>query len=270
MSVAAVPGRLFREWIGGGGHGLGMRLGVALALGGGALVVAALVRPGPVVRWLARRHPDVLFHVDCDEPLVALTFDDSPHPSLTPRILDALAAHGAHATFFVIGERVPGNEAIMRRLVAAGHEPGNHLMTDAPSARLSAAEFERQLLQTHALLAPFGPIRWFRPGHGWYNRPMLGLLQRHGYRCALASAYAFEFHLPSARYAARHILLNARPGAVIILHDGAADRHRTVDVLHRVLPELRRRGLRVVTLSELVAGRGASNSDGRRSPAGRP
>ena len=82
---------------------------------------------------------------------------------------------------------------------------------------------------------------------------MLDQLHAHGYRCALASAFAFEFHIPFAGYAARHILLHARPGVVIVLHDGAADRERTVDTLRRLLPLLKRRGYQVVTLSELVA-----------------
>ena len=237
-----------------------MRKGIAFAFGTGVLALAALVaRPGPVVRWLARRYPDVLFHLETEELLVALTIDDSPHPTMTPPILDVLAEHGAHATFFVIGEHVPGNEAILRRMAAEGHELGNHLMEDAPSYRLPAAEFERQLLATHELLAPYGPIWWCRPGHGWFNRRMLGQLHGHGYRCAMASAYSLEFRATSARYAARHILLNARPGAVIVLHDGVGTGRQTVAVLRRVLPELQRRGYRVMTLSELA---GAEAADG--------
>ncbi len=230
-----------------------MRRCIALALGAPALLMAALIRPGPIVCWLGHRFPEVLFRVETTERIVALTIDDSPHPTLTPRILDVLAEHDAHATFIIIGERVPGNEGIVRRMVAEGHELGNHMMSDAASARLPPAEFERQLLQTHEMLAPYGPVRWFRPGHGWFHRRMLDQIRCHGYRCAMASAFAFEFHIPSARYAARHILLNARPGAVIVLHDGAADRERTVAVLCRLLPALRRRGYRVVTLSELAA-----------------
>ena len=231
-----------------------MRKGVAHLLGLGSVVIAALLRPGPVVRWLSRRFPNVLFAQPDAGPLVALSFDDSPHPMLTPRILDVLAEHDARATFFMIGERVAGNEAVVRRLISEGHELGNHLMSDAPSARLSAAEFERQLLQTHAVLAPFGPVRWLRPGHGWFTRRMLDQLPAHGYQCALASAYALEFLAVPAPYAARHILLAVRPGSVIVLHDGAAERARTVAVLERLLPALRRRGYRVVTVSELAAG----------------
>ena len=242
-----------------------MRKGIAHLLGLLSVVVAALLRPGPVVRWLSRRFPDVLFEQPNAGPLVALTFDDSPHATSTPRILDVLAAHDARATFFMIGEHVAGNEEVVRRLIDEGHELGNHMMSDAPSARLPAAEFERQLLQTHELLARFGPVRWFRPGHAWFNRRMLDQLHRHGYRCAMASAYALEFLPISAPYAAQHILLNVRPGGVIILHDGAADQERTVAVLERILPALRRRGYRVVTLSELAAAGQAPGVDQARS-----
>src|SRR5918998_2877320 len=230
-----------------------MRKGIAHLLGLLSVVVAALLRPGPVVRWLSRLFPEVLFQQANAGPLVALTFDDSPHATSTPRILDVLAAHDARATFFIIGEHVVGNEEVVHRLINEGHELGNHMQSDAPSARLSAAQFERQLLQTHELLVRFGPVRWFRPGHTWFNRRMLDQIHRHGYRCAMASAYALEFLPVSAPYAARHILLNVRPGGLIILHDGVPDLERTITVLRRVLPALRRRSYRVVTVSELAA-----------------
>ena len=69
----------------------------------------------------------------------------------------------------------------------------------------------------------------------------------------MASAYALEFLPVPSSYAARHILLNVRAGGVIVLHDGAADQERTVAVLQRILRALRRRGYRVVTVSELAA-----------------
>ncbi len=230
-----------------------MRGSVVLTTGLCALALGTLIlRPLRVIRLLARRHPEVLYYTDTEEPLVALTIDDAPHPALTPAILDVLAEHRARATFFVLGERVSGNERILGRIAEEGHELGNHLMADVPSIRLSAEEFERELLQTHRLLSPFGPVRWFRPGSGWFSQRMIGQLERHGYRCALGSAYAYDCHIPSAWYASRHILLNTRPGSVIVLHDGSESRWRTVATLEYVLPELGRRGYRVVTLSELA------------------
>lgn len=237
-----------------------IRRGAALLLGLGLLLLAALIRPGPVVRWLARRYPDVLFQHETAEPLVALTIDDSPHRDLTPGILDVLAEHDARATFFLIGEQIPGNEAILQRMVDEGHELGNHLMTNAPSILFSGAEFERQLQQTHDLIAPYGPVRWFRPGSAWYSRRMLDQVQAQGYRCALGSAYAYDPQVRSRRYVTWHILSHIRPGAVIALHDGAGCAPQTEAVLRRVLPELERRGYRVVTLSELVSERQADRA----------
>jgi peptidoglycan/xylan/chitin deacetylase (PgdA/CDA1 family) len=244
-----------------------MRNSAAHLLGLFSVAVNALLRPGPVVRWLSRRFPDVLFHRPDAGPLIALTFDDSPHAMLTPRILDLLAAHEAHATFFMIGDHLAGNEEIVRRLIAEGHEVGNHMLSDTASSRLSPAEFERQLRQTHDLLAAFGPVRWFRPGHGWFNRRMLEQVHRQGYRCAMASAYALEFLPVSASYAARHILRNIRPGGIIVIHDGLAERERTVLALERILPALRRRGYRIVTLSQLAAAEPAAAAE---RPGSRP
>ena len=220
------------------------------------LGAAAVLRPGGVVSWLSRRYPEVLFRHSTDEPVVALSFDDSPHAALTPRILDVLAEYDARATFFTIGGQIPGNEDLIHRMVCEGHELGNHMMADEPSHRLAPDEFERQLLQTHSLLEPFGGARWFRPGHGWFNRRMLEQIHRHGYRCAMASTYAYEFLAVSGEYEARQILLNIRPGAVIVIHDGAPDRERTVEAMWHLLPELRNRGYRVATLSEMTAAGG--------------
>lgn len=218
-----------------------------------ALAAAAILRPGFVVRRLSRRYPDVLFRHPTRDRVVALTFDDSPHATLTPRILDVLAEYDARATFFAIGSKIPGNDSVLRRLVGEGHELGNHMMEDAPSHRLATDEFERQLLQVHALLEPYGGARWFRPGHGWFNRRMLDQIHRHGYRCAMASTYAYEFLTSlSGDCEARQILLNICPGAIVVIHDGAEDRARTVAALRHMLPVLRDRGYQVVTLSTLV------------------
>jgi peptidoglycan-N-acetylglucosamine deacetylase len=197
---------------------------------------------------------EVLFHVATDQKIIALTIDDGPHPTLTNDILDVLADYGVRATFFVIGGRVAGNEAILRRLVAEGHELGNHLMTDLPSVRLSAEEFDRQLAHTHHLLRPFGPVRWFRPGSGWYNQRMLDQIRPYNYRCVVGSLYPYDAQLSSTEFVTNYILGNAQRGAIIILHDGTAERQKTVAVLRRIVPALASRGYRFVTLSELVSG----------------
>ncbi len=117
---------------------------------------------------LARLVPlDVLCYVDTKARVFALTFDDGPHPDVTPALLDVLARHRAKATFFLIGERVFGNEPIVARIAADGHELANHLMRDEPSVLLPDQEFHRQLDRVNSLLTPYADVRWFRPGSGW-------------------------------------------------------------------------------------------------------
>jgi peptidoglycan/xylan/chitin deacetylase (PgdA/CDA1 family) len=225
--------------------------GAALAalVATGAVVV---LRPDWIVTWLAGRSPDILYYVDTEQPLVALTIDDGPDPASTPLILDVLKRHSAHATFFLIGNRVAGNEDLLQRTVQEGHEIANHLTTDRPSILLERAEFERQLLASHRVLSQFGEMRWFRPGSGWFNGRMLATVHELGYSLALGSVYPFDPQLPYSWFMIRYVLQNVRPGSVIVLHDHGGRGERTAEALSVILPELLRRGYRVVTLSDLV------------------
>lgn len=208
--------------------------------------------PFAIVRWLSHRSPNVFFYAETTERVVALTIDDAPDTTTTSAILDILAEQQVPATFFVIGDRIDGSEALLRRAVAEGHELGNHLMRDEPSAALPLEDFEAQLLATDSLLRAFAPVAWFRPGSGWYTRAMTARALRCGYRCALGSVYPFDAQIPIQRFLTWDILKMTRPGSVIILHDGPERGTRTATVLRIVLPELKRRGYRFVTLSQLA------------------
>jgi peptidoglycan/xylan/chitin deacetylase (PgdA/CDA1 family) len=205
------------------------------------------------VTAIAKRSPEVVYLVDTEEHAVALTIDDGPDSVATPKILDLLGQHNAYATFFLITDRIPGNEGIVQRTVEEGHELANHLTTDEPSILLSSSEFERRLLEAHHELSQFSEVHWFRPGSGWYGERMLSIVQKHGYRCALGSVYPFDPQIPSAWFAKQIVLRRVRPGSIIVLHDYGTRGERTADALAVILPELNRRGFRVVTLSELVA-----------------
>jgi peptidoglycan-N-acetylglucosamine deacetylase len=229
---------------------------ISFGLAGGlTLATAAALWSAPewLIDRLARWHPGCLYRVPTQAPLVALTIDDGPDPISTPVILAELRRQEARATFFLITERVRGQEQLVRTIISEGHELGNHFTHDRASIRLSLSAFEADLLQAHEVLAPYGAVKWARPGSGWYSRAMIGIMRRHGYRCALGSVYPFDATIPSAGFAARYIMWHARPGAVIVLHDSGSRGRRTVKVLREVLPELRRRGYRVVSLSELEA-----------------
>jgi peptidoglycan/xylan/chitin deacetylase (PgdA/CDA1 family) len=216
-------------------------------------VVAAVLWSGP--GWLIDRvavvYPGCLYRVPTHARVIGLTIDDGPDSIATPLILAELRREMARATFFLIANRVPGHEQVVQALVSEGHELGNHFSGDRPSIGLSSSELEADLLRAHQVLATYGPLTWARPGSGWYSEAMIGIMRHQGYRCALGSVYPFDAAIPSAVFAAHFILRNVRPGAVVILHDGGARGLRTAKVLKAVLPELRRRGYRVVSLTEL-------------------
>jgi peptidoglycan/xylan/chitin deacetylase (PgdA/CDA1 family) len=203
-----------------------------------------------------QRDPRVLYSVETEEPLVALTIDDGPDPATTPRILAVLEANGARATFFIPSQRVAGNEAVVDAIHEAGHEIANHHRRDLPSIDLPPDQFVADLEESHRVLSRWSVPRWFRPGSGWYHDWMLEILDDRGYQVALGSIYPLDAQIPWSGFAAWLIRWRAKPGAIIILHDRGARGERTARTLERVLPELEQRGYRVVALSELVAAAG--------------
>jgi peptidoglycan-N-acetylglucosamine deacetylase len=208
--------------------------------------------PGLVER-MAGRYPEVVFSFAVADSLVALTLDDGPSANATPEVLRLLRAHDARATFFLTGERIPGREGLVRQIVDGGHELGNHGMTMTPSVLLPAETFRRHLHEADSLLGAHGPVRWFRPATGFFNARLRAEADALGYGVALGSVYPNDVHRPLAGVLAGYILRHVEPGAVVVLHEGETGRRTIGPVLARVLPELRRRGYRVVTLSELEA-----------------
>ena len=218
-----------------------------------AALIAALAlwtAPRWLVRPIAARAPGCLYAVATRERVVALTIDDGPSTE-TPGILRVLREHDAHATFFLISSRVAGREPIVNDIVAGGHELGNHMTRDEPSIRMPPGAFDSAAREAGAVIQRFAPVRWLRPGSGWYTPRMIETIERAGYRCALGSIYPFDAQVPSSRLASAFIVANARPGAIIVLHDGGARGRRTARTLQRALPALKSRGYRVVSLSEL-------------------
>ena len=127
------------------------------------------------------------YSVQTEEPIVALTIDDGPDSSTTPAILDLLDEYGAAATFFVITDRIPGNEQLLERMIEEGHELGNHMTNDEPSIRLGREGFAADLGTADTTLSKFDEIRWVRPGSGWFTANMIDTAEARGSRVVLGS-----------------------------------------------------------------------------------
>jgi len=211
--------------------------------------------PNFLIRYFQHRWPDVLWRVSTSSRLIALTIDDSPS-EYTEEIMQILKANGATATFFVIGSQIMGRKEMLQDLIRNGNELGNHAMNDEPSRSLGDATLvdqihsvEEMLNEAYAALEVKPPPKYFRPGSGFFNERMRDMLGRLGYQLVLGSIYPHDPQIPFWSINASHILSMLRPGGIIICHDR---RGWTAPMLRKVLPEIRRKGYRIVTVTELL------------------
>jgi peptidoglycan-N-acetylglucosamine deacetylase len=187
--------------------------------------------------------------------VMSLTFDDGPDEK-TQDILELLRANGARATFFILGRQVAGRESIVRRLVEAGNEVGNHTYSHPHLESLEIREIERELSLTSDVIERAAAVRprLMRPPYGLDALRAAPIAAAQRMKTILWSVNTKDWNEPDPTVIATAILEGAAPGAVVVLHDGAAnggDRSRTVEALAIVLPALRAQGYRLVTVSEL-------------------
>ena len=211
--------------------------------------------PAYLIRYFQWRWPDVLWHVSTSSKVIALTIDDGPS-DYTNEIMQILKSNGATATFFIIGSQVAGQERTLQDLIRNGNELGNHAMHDEPSRFLSDAILADQIHSVEGLLHDAytavdaePPPKYFRPGSGFFSGRMRETLGKLGYRLVLGSIYPHDPQVPFWRINASHVLSMLRPGAIIICHDR---RSWTAAMLRKTLPEIRRKGYRITTVTELL------------------
>jgi peptidoglycan/xylan/chitin deacetylase (PgdA/CDA1 family) len=193
-------------------------------------------------------------HGSRDRDEVALTFDDGPGPH-TAEIVDVLEAFDAKATFYVVGDGLHGHEELLRRVVAAGHELGNHSMTHPRLAgRPLAAYIEirraNAALRQSAGLSP----RFFRAPFGKVSGRLVMTARLAGLTTVSWDVDSRDWSAPGVDAIREAVLGPVRAGSIVLMHDGRGPRPETLAALPRILEELRGRGYRLVTTSEILRG----------------
>ena len=191
---------------------------------------------------------------------VALTFDDGPCEPYTAQILDILEEHDVKATFFMIGRNVKKFPDIAKRVVAAGHEVGNHTYTHSSLVLDTPRKIAMELADgASAIKLETGVTpRIFRPPYGANTRWILTQALRRGYVIAKWSVNAGDWGKASAERIVRRVIARVGNGAIILMHDGTNFRRnnhrwRTVTALPGILSVLKSRKYELVTISELLS-----------------
>jgi peptidoglycan-N-acetylglucosamine deacetylase len=199
----------------------------------------------------------VVWEVPTAEKVIALTFDDGPDPENTPRILELLKQYDAKATFFLTGKKVEKYPEIVKREQNEGHELANHTYSHTFfNNRVSLSKLKQEVLKTdEAIFKVTGQkCHLFRPPGGYYNEKLVNLAKEEGYTVVMWSWHqdTKDWNSPGVNRIVKNVLGDTRNGDIVLFHDYSDGQTQTADALKIILPKLKERGYRFVTVSELL------------------
>jgi peptidoglycan/xylan/chitin deacetylase (PgdA/CDA1 family) len=199
------------------------------------------------------QEPAITFNsVHVDGPYIAMTFDDGPSATLTPKLLDILAAHHIKATFFVLGEMVAEHPEILARAAREGHEIASHSWSHPNLAKMSQEGVRSQLQRTDDEIKTAAGKRptLFRPPYGSITeRQKRWIHDEFGYDIILWDVDPLDWRRPGPAVVRNRILKETRPGSIVLSHDIHPG---TIEAMPSTFDELEAKGFKFVTVSELL------------------
>lgn len=179
---------------------------------------------------------------------VALTFDDGPHPVYTPQLLDGLNERGVHATFFVVGKNIIGNEALLKRMETEGHLIGNHTYSHVKLSELDIARACAEVEKTNALICEVTgkEPEFIRPPFGEWKKAMECSFEMIP---VLWDVDPLDWTTKNTALVVERVLKDTKPGDIILLHDYYQS---SVDAALGIVDALTERGYKFVTVDELI------------------
>lgn len=186
------------------------------------------------------------------EKLLALTFDDGPHPGFTEKLLALLKQMDVKATFFVVGKMVERNPQLLKEIAADGHLVGNHTFSHVTLTKIPMNEVRAEYEACNDIVEDtIGQrMRFCRPPGGDYDRGVVRAATEQGLTTVLWTDDPGDYASPGTHVIERKTLLRMSNGGIILLHDGI---QQTLDVLPQIIAYARQQGYKFVTVDELLS-----------------
>ncbi len=185
---------------------------------------------------------------------IALSFDDGPHPTFTPKILSLLEKYGIKATFFMIGCNVALYPSVAKAVSDGGHEIGNHTYSHPHMKQITLAQLTDEVRKTEDLLAQnrIPKPKLFRPPEGFRSKEQVNCLEDAGYQTIIWSLDTHDWQGKRADEIVSVVLNGVQGGDVLLFHDYTARHNTTITALEQLIPRLLKDGYEFVTVSELM------------------
>jgi len=182
---------------------------------------------------------------------IAITFDDGPRPHYTEQLLNILSSNNVRATFFVVGNQIKMFPGLLRLISGAGHEVEVHTLTHRNLTFLSVTDIRKELFDTAELIRGISGQRsvYFRPPGGQYNAKVIKVAESLNMSMVLWTVFPKDHEEDDQNIIIKRVLAQATDGGVILFHSG---REPTYEALPVIIKDLRDRGYRFVTVSELA------------------
>lgn len=188
--------------------------------------------------------------------MIALTFDDGPNAYVTAQILDILRKENVPATFFVVGKKIDKAAFLLRRMVAEGHEIGNHTYSHSPITWINDKKLVAELKKTSNLITKYTGkrVHLFRPPHGRLTQSKQKVVSQRGYHTIMWTVNADDFYhtqggMRSAKSIANKVDRGVFGGDIVLMHDNS---QQIIEALPMIIKKLKRRGFVFVTVSKLI------------------
>lgn len=209
--------------------------------------------------WLKKLYPSYIWDIPVEEKILYLTFDDGPHETATPFVLEQLRKYNARATFFCIGKNVVDNPVIYRQIIEEGHTVGNHTFHHVNGWKTANKKYTADVFEA----AKYIDSNLFRPPYGRISRFQAKVLMQEnrrqtmvtkGFKIIMWSVLSGDFDISKKASECRdYVLLNATPGAIIVFHDSKKAWERMQVALPEVLQHFSNEGFQFKSIPYTIS-----------------